>query len=133
MSAEDNKTIVRGYMEEILNKGNLAAIDNYFDKEGVYFNGKRIEPMQLATFWRRAFPDANLIIEDQIAEGDKVVSRVTMRGTHQGEYYGIAPTGKQVAWTGIAVDRIAGSKVVEMWHEADELGILQQLGVHLTL
>jgi len=132
MSAEGNKAIVRGYMEQILNQGNLAVIDNYFNKEGVYFNSQRIEPIQLATFWRRAFPDVNLTLEDQIGEGDKVVTRVILRGTHQGEYYGIAATGKQVTWTGIAIDRIIGGKVVEMWHEADELGILQQLGVHFA-
>jgi predicted ester cyclase len=67
-------------------------------------------------------------VEDQIAEGDKVVTRVTFHGTHQGQFNGIAPTGKQVKWSGIAMDRIADGKVVEMWHVQNTTGLLQQLG-----
>ena len=66
--------------------------------------------------------------EDMIAEGDRVVSRWTMRSTHKGEWMGIAPTGKQVMITGISIHRIAGGKIVEDWANADELGMMQQLG-----
>lgn len=127
-----NKALVRGYMEEILNRGNLDAAAAYFPAEGFLLNGTRLVPAHLATMRQRlmsAFPDFRIVIEDQIAEGDRVVTRVTFRGTHLGEYRGIAPTGRQVAYQGIAVDRIARGRVVEGWHQADDLGLLRQLGV----
>jgi steroid delta-isomerase-like uncharacterized protein len=134
MSINDNKAIVRGYMKVVLNKGNLAVFDNYFS-EAVVFNNLRGAPavkQLLAKTFRvmnTACPDFHLIVEDQIAEGDKVVTRVTFRGTHQGAFRGVPPTGKPIAYTGIAIDRIAEGKVVEMWHEADTSGMLRQLGV----
>lgn len=75
-----------------------------------------------------AFPDFHLIIRDQIAEADKVVTRVTFHGTHQGQFNGIAATGRQVTWSGMAMDRIANGKVVEMWHVQSTAGLLQQIG-----
>ena len=75
-----------------------------------------------------AFPDWRHTIEDMIAEGDKVVSRGTFRATHKGEYQGIAATGKEVVDTWIIIHRIAGGKIVEVWEESDELGLLRQLG-----
>jgi predicted ester cyclase len=75
-----------------------------------------------------AFPDLQIEIEDLIAEGDKVVGRVTARGTHQGAFMGIAPTGKPVSFNAIDVVRIAGGKIVERWSQADNLALLQQLG-----
>jgi predicted ester cyclase len=75
-----------------------------------------------------AFSDISITVEDQIAEGDKVVSRWTIRGTHKGEYMGIAPTGKQVTITGISIYRIEKGKIVEDWANSDMLGMLQQLG-----
>jgi predicted ester cyclase len=78
---------------------------------------------------RAAFPDIHFMIEDQIAEGDRVVTRWSARATHTGEYQGISPTGKQLSVTGIDIDRIANGKVVECWPHMDELGLLQQLGV----
>jgi steroid delta-isomerase-like uncharacterized protein len=77
---------------------------------------------------RAAFPDTRMTIEDEIAEGDKVVIRWTIRGTHKGEYMGIAPTGKEVTVTGISVYRIERGKIVEDWSNNDMLGMLQQLG-----
>ena len=79
--------------------------------------------------YRSAFPDMQLTIEDQIAEGDKVVTRWTARGTHQGELMGIPPTGKQATVTGITVGRVANGKFVESWSNFDALGMMQQLGV----
>ena len=83
----------------------------------------------LYTAFLTAFPDAHVVVEDLIAEGDKVVARFTMRGTHQGEFIGISPTGKQVSWTGIEIARIEDDKLVEGWVSSDYLGLLQQLGV----
>jgi len=126
---EQNKAIVRGYMNEVLNNGNVAAFDTYFSEDVVFNNSKGVK-QQLAGMQsiRSAFPDFRLIIEDQIAEGDKVVTRVTFQGTHRGEFRGTAPTGKQIKYSGIAVDRIVEGKVVEMWHVADQLALLQQVG-----
>jgi predicted ester cyclase len=76
-----------------------------------------------------AFPDLNITIEDQIAEGDKVVTRWVGRGTQQGELQGIPPTGKQATTSGIAIDRIVSGKLVETWDQFDALGMMQQLGV----
>jgi predicted ester cyclase len=78
---------------------------------------------------RAAFPDIHETIEDMLAEGDRVVTRSTWRGTHQGAFLGIAPTGKQVSVTGIDISRVASGKFVEHWQAADNLGLLQQLGV----
>ncbi len=78
---------------------------------------------------RAAFPDLRITIEDQVAEGDRVVTRWTARGTHTGAFQGIPPTGKQGRMTGIDIDRIADGKVVECWVNSDDLGLLQQLGV----
>lgn len=131
MSAEQNKALVRGYLEELLNRGDRLAVEKYVGPDGVVFNGKRLSPDQVAqirTWFLTAFPDFHLTIEDQIAEGDKVVTRVTFRGTHKGEAHGLSATGKRVAYQGIAIDRIVGGKLVEMWHEADTWGMLRQLG-----
>lgn len=74
-------------------------------------------------------PDGSHTIEDMIAEGDKVVVRVTGRGTHTGELMGIAPTGKQLMMTGIAIYRLEDEKIVERWAEHDLLSMMQQLGI----
>jgi predicted ester cyclase len=68
-------------------------------------------------------------IEDQIAEGDRVVTRWSGQSTHQGEFMGIPPTGKTVRVTSISIDRVAGGQIVESWWESDQLGMMQQLGV----
>lgn len=128
-SAEENKAIVCGYMAEILTRGNLEAADRYFSEQ-VAINGGPPSKAGIAALFRlfrTAFPDLHVLIEDQISIGDKVVTRVTFQGTHLGYLWDIPPTGRQVAFTGIAFDRIAGGKVVEMWHEADFLGLREQL------
>jgi steroid delta-isomerase-like uncharacterized protein len=83
----------------------------------------------LAQGYVSAYPDMDFTIEEQIAEGDKVVYRWTATGTHKGELLGIPPTGKKATVTGITIDRIKGGKVVETWNQWDNFGLLQQLGV----
>ena len=136
MSLEENKTIVRRLYEEVINNRNIAIVDelispNYIDhdknpqlaaRDPESF--KRIVNMLLT-----AFPDMRVTIEDQIAEGDKVASRFTMRGTQKGKFMGIAPTGRQVTVRGIDIRRIAGDKLVEIWMNMDDLGMMRQLGV----
>jgi steroid delta-isomerase-like uncharacterized protein len=130
MNLEQNKTIVRDYLNEIVNKGNMAAFDSYFSGNVVFNNAtdfkQRFLAMRQAILG--AFPDHHLTIQDQIAEGDRVVTRVTMHGTHQGPFNGIAPTGRQVEWSGIAMDRIADGKVVEMWHVQNTTALMLQIG-----
>jgi predicted ester cyclase len=76
---------------------------------------------------RAAFPDFHNTIQDLIAEGDRVVARLTYRGTHGGELFGIAPTGRHVVYTGIAIFRLTGGKIVDGWVLGDALGLMQQM------
>ena len=82
---------------------------------------------QIAAARRKVFPDLQIIIEDQIAEGDKVVTRYRASGTHRGELAGLAPTGKKVEVTGINICRIEGGKIAEHWPYADIVGMMRQL------
>ena len=135
MSIEANKTLVRRGWEEIWNKGNLSIADEQYAPNYILHmpdNPDMHGPVghsQVVMMYRTAFPDLHFTIEDQIAEGDKVVNRVTARGTHQGELMGIPPTGKQMTVSGITIDRVAGGKLVESWATWDFLGLMQQLGV----
>ena len=133
MSTAENKALVRRNYEEF-NKQNMAAVDELFAADYVA-HGTGVFPdidvaglKQWWTAFRKVFPDAHYVAEDMIAEGDKVVTRYTFRGTHQGEYMGIPPTGKQVSVTGMEIDRIEDDKVVESWFSQDMLGLMQQLG-----
>lgn len=129
MSLEQNKSIVRGYLDEIVNRGNMAAFDSYFSEDVVFNDVKNFRARHPAAMQaiRSAFPDHHLTIRDQIAEGDKVVTRVTFHGTHRGPFNGIAATGRQVEWPGIAIDRIANGKVVEMWHVQNTTALMRLL------
>jgi steroid delta-isomerase-like uncharacterized protein len=135
MSAEVNKAIFRRYVEEVGNKGNLELADEIFDRYLAHQpDGSVLErgPEDVKRFmgeFRSAFPDLHTIIEEQIAEGDKVVSRWRMRGTHEGEFRGILPTGKELGITGIGIFRFSSEgKVVESWDNFDQLGMMRQLG-----
>ena len=129
--AETNKALVRAYMEEIINAGDFTAAERLFPDSGFVLNDRLFAGDDFATMLagiRHRFPDFHLTVEDQVAERSKVVTRVTFSGTHQGEFMGIAPTGRVVEYTGIAIDSIANGKVVRGWHQADEFGMLSQLG-----
>jgi steroid delta-isomerase-like uncharacterized protein len=135
MTAETNKALIRRMVEEIQNGGNLALLEELLapnfvnrtpapglspDREGI---------KQLLSMFRAAFPDGYMTIEDMIAEGDKVVTRKTYRGTQQGEFMSIPPTGRHVSVGLIDIMRVVDGKVVEHWNVGDDLGMLQQLGV----
>jgi predicted ester cyclase len=133
MSAEENKALLRRYLEEAWNNGNLAIVDELVDP--TYNQGRhptRDEEKQSITGIRTTCPDFNTTIEDMIAEGDKVVVREVVRGTQQGEMKTvmgiIPPTGKQLTMSLIVIFRIANGKLIEAWAQGDELGLLQQLG-----
>jgi steroid delta-isomerase-like uncharacterized protein len=132
--SEENKATFRRYVEEVGNQGNFDLADEFFDRYRAHQpDGSVLErgPEDVKRFmgeFRNAFPDFHTTIEDQIAEGDKVVTRWTMRGTHEGEFRGIAPTGNQITVTGIGIFRFSDGKVVESWDNFDQLGMMQQLG-----
>jgi len=106
MSAEENKTLVRREQEELWNhSGDLDAAEELFAA------GEADAAKQQAADFRRGFPDVTSTVEDLIAEGDKVVARWRSRATHRGDYMGIAPSGKEVEFTGISFYRIEGNKI----------------------
>ena len=82
----------------------------------------------MASMYRNAFPDNRYSVEDQVAEGDMVVTRWIASGTHQGEIMGIAPTGNRVTYAGTSVERIVDGKIEETWDNYDALGMMQQIG-----
>jgi steroid delta-isomerase-like uncharacterized protein len=133
MSTEENKALVRRWYEEF-NKHSLAGIaedcvPGYVVHGTSVFPDTDLAGMQLwCTVLWTALPDMHVVVEDLIAEGDKVVSRLTIRGTLQGDFLGIPPTGKQVSVTGIGIDRIENDKFVESWGNFDALGLMQELG-----
>jgi len=133
MSTEENKTIVHQY-QEAYNHGNFDALAEVVAADVLTPNiisgmppglegAKAVHQTTLL-----GMPDYHTTIEDLIAEGDKVVARVTMTGTHTGNFWGIPPTGKRVNLTAIYIVRIADGKIVEHWGEEDGLAVLKQLG-----
>ena len=132
---EENKAIISHLYEEMEEKGNLDVIDEILAADCIlHFPG--VVDLHGPEGYREfrapldaALPDLKHSIEDMIVEGDKVVVRFILRGTYRGEFMGITPTGKQIMLTSIAIYRIAGDKVVEVWCNADDFGMLQQLGV----
>ena len=133
MPADDNKAIDRRYVAEVLNGANLAAIDeimapSYVGHVPGFPPSDREGDKQLIAMFRGAFPDLRFTIEDQIAEGDRVVHRLSATGTHRGEFMGIPATGRRVTVTGVNINRFAGGQVVEAWGFMDLLGLMQQLG-----
>jgi predicted ester cyclase len=135
MSCDANKAVVLASIEEGWNARRLVIFDELFASNMVDHSlppdlpQTREGTMQLAVLYWRAFPDLRLIIEDQIAECDKVATRWTARGTHTGDLIGIAPTGKQVVVSGISVNRLLGGKIVETWLAIDQRRMLQHLGL----
>ena len=133
--SEANKALVRRWLAE-MDKRNLHIVDELVAVDYIDHNPPipdlvpgREGVKQANALLLTAFPDATHTIEDQIAEGDKVVTRMTVRGTFVGEYLGIPPNGKQITAEGIMIHRISGGQLVEHWAMADNLRLFQQLGV----
>jgi len=140
MSAEENKAIVRRVNDEVWTEGSLDVIDELVADSFVTTVVGAPEQIrgpqgfrEFVTMYRTAFPDLRLTVDEQVAEGDTVVTRWTATGTHQGELMGIPATGKQATTAGINIDRVAGGKLVGGWGIFDQLGLLQQLGAIPTL
>jgi steroid delta-isomerase-like uncharacterized protein len=131
--SEENKALARRAWEAVENPDLVDEVYApdvvWHEPDGEVIRGTE-EAKQFISTYKTAFPDLNISVEDVIAEGDKVVTRVTLRGTHQGEteQFG-APTGRQLEGTGVTISRIEGGKIVEDWDSYDNLSTLQQLGL----
>lgn len=137
MSIEENKRLAARAIG-IWSTGDVATADEIF--AAGYVNHQHHDPddardlegvdaiKRFAVEFRTAFPDFQDSIDLQVAEGDLVATRFTSRGTHQGAFMGVEPTGRRLTWTGITIDRISEGKIVETWANWDMMGMLQQLG-----
>jgi predicted ester cyclase len=133
--SEQHKTAARNFIETGLNQKDLTALDEYFSPKltdhalppglPAGLEGRKIFASALLS----AFPDLHVAVEDLIAEGERLVTRYTVHGTHNGELMGIPATGKRVSVGGIAIDRFENGQSVEHWEIIDQLGLMQQLGV----
>jgi steroid delta-isomerase-like uncharacterized protein len=135
MTSEGNKAVFRRFIEEVANRGDLAAIEELFAPDAAYLLPGAAEPIrghdgitQFVTAVRAAFPDYRGTVEEQVAEGDTVVTRVTGRGTNRGEFMGLAPSGKSAAWSVVHITRFAAGRIAEDRVTFDQLSFLQQLG-----
>ncbi|HEX9417131.1 MAG TPA: ester cyclase [Gaiellaceae bacterium] len=133
MSPDNNKSIVRRAIEEPW-KGNLDIVDELFASDYVGHDPSLPEQLrgpgdvkEFISTYRGAYPDAQVTVETQIAEGDMVATRWTARGTHKGELMGIEPTGKQVSVSGLTLSRVQNGKIVEGFQNWDALGMMKQL------
>jgi steroid delta-isomerase-like uncharacterized protein len=137
MTPQQHKATARRLYEQACNTGNLQLLDELLSPEIVTHDAlpagmrnRGVEPYRQAiTMFRGAFPDTRWEVHDVIAEGATVAVRVTMSGTHQGKFLGIALTGRHVRYPGMDFFRFADGKIVEHWTATDDLGLLQQLGV----
>ena len=137
MSAEENKKKVCRFMEEAFGQDKPELLEDLLDPDFVrydpYIEAGEVRGVQTVkeniVWFHNVFPDLTCTIEDQVAEGEKVVSRYTIRGTHQGEeFFGVPASGQRMEMRGIQIDRFEGGKMVEERAEFDLLGVLQQLG-----
>ncbi len=135
MSSQHNKdAVLRGWYEELWNRWNIAVADDLFTSDYLIHLPGVPEPMdrsgakQVVQMFSIAFPDLKHTVDEMIAEGESVAARWTVRGTHQGDFQGIAPTGKPVRLSGTTVHHMTDGKIVETWLAFDSLDLLQQLG-----
>ena len=134
MSTESNKAVVQRF-RDALDAGDLDGAMAVFAPNAVVHMSSAPEPLsmegfkQLGELLLSAFAGGRSTVEDMIAEGDKVVSRLTFRGTHTGDMMGIPPTGKSVMISEIIIDRLANGKIVESWRLFDQMAMMQQLGL----
>jgi steroid delta-isomerase-like uncharacterized protein len=135
MSAKENKTLVRRFVDEVQSQGNVDAIEEFCSPEFVNHSTPPGLPPDregikiVTAMFREAFPDSYFTVEDMLAERDKVATRKTFHGTHRGEFMGTPPTGRQVSTGLIDIVRISEGQVVEHWSMGDNLGMMQQLGI----
>ena len=132
-----NKALLQRWFDEVWNQGQAGVIDELFARDGIA-HGLAEDPNQPMTgpqgfrpfyeTFRGAFPDVEVVVEDMIAEGDKVAARCSVRGKHQGDHLGIAASNTAVDFTGIAIVRIRDGKIVEAWNNFDFMRMNKQIG-----
>jgi steroid delta-isomerase-like uncharacterized protein len=132
--SEENKALARRWAD-IFNQGNLDLVDEIYAPDCVLHDPTMPEDTrgvegarEFYSMYRSAFPDTEITIEDQVAERDKVATRWTARGTHQGELMGVPPSSNRVEVAGMTISRSEGGKIVEEWNNYDALGMMQQIG-----
>ena len=134
--SDGNAIIARRYFEEVL--GGRSGVADEIIAEDIAFYGPNYwgQPIRglnefkgFVSYLRSAFPDLHFTVEEEVVAGDRIVSRFMLYGTHQGEWMGIAPTGKQMALPGVDLFRVSGGKIAEVRVFYDTLGLMQQLGV----
>lgn len=128
-----NKHLVRRFVEEYMNNGDETVAHELLSESvqwriGDFTMDSAAAVMQANASYANAFPDWRGVIDDQIAEDDKVVTRISFAGTHQGEFNAIPATGRAVKVTAIFIVRIEDGKIVEAWRNGDDLGMMRQLG-----
>lgn len=138
--SEENKELVRRWFEEVWNKGRADAIEEMFAENGIAY-GLADDPAKPITgprdyrpfyeVFRQAFPNLEVVIEDMVAEGDRVAARCSVRGSHEGDFMGRAATKAPVEITGITMVRIYNGKIVEAWNNFDFMTLYKQVG-HLS-
>ena len=134
--SEENKAIARRALEEVFSgQGNVDVADELFAPDYVGHDPASLEDIrgpegvkEFASMYRNAFPDVQMSVQEQVAEGDMVATRWIASGTHQGDLMGIAPTGNRVTVAGTSVERIVDGKIEETWDNYDALGMMQQIG-----
>ena len=136
--SEENKALVRRWFEEVWNQGRAGAIDEMFDENGIA-HGLSDDPSKpiigprdfrpFHTLFRESFPNMMIVIEDMVAEGDRVAARCSVRGKHEGDYLGRAATQSPVEFTGITIVRIDNGKIVEAWNNFDFMTMHKQIGL----
>jgi steroid delta-isomerase-like uncharacterized protein len=135
MSTETNKALYRRFIEEGFNQGRLATLDEVLAPTYINHDAPPGSPpgrdgvKQIIMQFRAAFPDLQIELDAQAAEGDLVASRSTLRGTNSGPIFGVPATGRQVSMTGLTMVRVVDGRIHESWVKNDTLGLLQQLGV----
>ena len=135
--SEENKTLVRRWFDEVWNKGRADAIPELFAADGIAhgLSEDAANPLRgpagflpFHAQFREAFPDIEVLVEDQIAEGDMVATRCSVRGKHSGDSLGFAATQSPVEFTGVTITRIKDGKIVEAWNNFDFMKMYRQLG-----
>lgn len=136
MSDQRMRAIVVRYYEEIWNQGHLEVCDELIAPD--YVNHSALQPglppgpegiKQIVAAVRAAFPDLHYTIEDIVLGGEKAALRVTMRGTHQGEFFGVVPTGRKIEVQEIQIEHLRDGQIVAHWHQIDDLALRRQLGL----
>jgi len=135
MANETNEALVRRWYAEFWCKGNADAADEFVHPDFVDHQalpGTQLGIAGLKDFiraWRIAFPDMHEVIDLMVSDGDMVIGRFRLSGTHKGEFFGIPATGRHIEITGIDMLRLRDGKIVEFWYNEDTLGLFRQLGV----